>query len=71
MKKTFEIKINVDKEVYENGVTYSEICNFIEKSNFSNMLFGDYNTVIISDTLIDLFPFFDIYGNIIINVKLV
>lgn len=71
MKKTFEVKINVDIKVYEEGVTYNEIHEFIEDLQFSNIIFNDYNTVMISNTLIDLFPYFDIYNNIIINVNLV
>lgn len=71
MKKSFEIKINVDNKVYEEGVTYNEICEFIEDLQFSNINFDKYNTVMISNTLIDLFPYFDIYNNIIINVNLV
>ena len=71
MKKSFEIKINVDIKVYEYGVTYNEIYEFIEDLQFSNIKFNEYNTVMISNTLIDLFPYFDIYNNIIINVNLV
>lgn len=71
MKKSFEIKINVDIKVYEYGITYKEIYEFIEDLQFSNIKFNEYNTVMISNTLIDLFPYFDIYNNIIINVNLV
>lgn len=71
MKKSFDVKINVDIKVYEEGVTYNEICKFIEDLQFSNINFDKYNTVMISNTLIDLFPYFDIYNNIIINVNLV
>ena len=71
MKKSFGVHINVDIKVYEEGVTYNEICKFIEDLQFSNIKFDNYNTVMISNTLIDLFPYFDIYNNIIINVNLV
>lgn len=71
MKKSFDVKINVDIKVYEEGVTYNEIYEFIEDLQFSNINFDKYNTVMISNTLIDLFPYFDIYNNIIINVNLV
>ena len=71
MKKSFEVKINVDIKVYEYGITYKEIYEFIENLQFSNIKFNEYNTVMISNTLIDLFPYFDIYNNIIINVNLV
>lgn len=71
MKKSFDVKINVDIKVYEEGVTYNEIYEFIEDLQFSNIFFNEYNTVMISNTLIDLFPYFDIYNNIIINVNLV
>ena len=71
MKKSFGVHINVDIKVYEEGVTYNEIHEFIEDLQFSNIIFNDYNTVMISNTLIDLFPYFDIYNNIIINVNLV
>ena len=71
MKKSFDVKINVDIKVYEEGVTYNEICKFIDDLQFSNIKFDKYNTVMISNTLIDLFPYFDIYNNIIINVNLV
>lgn len=71
MKKSFEVHINVDIKVYEEGVTYNEIYEFIEDLQFSNIFFNEYNTVMISNTLIDLFPYFDIYNNIIINVNLV
>lgn len=71
MKKSFEVKINVDIKVYEYGITYNEIYEFIEDLQFSNIQFDKYNTVMISNTLIDLFPFFDINNNIIINVNLV
>lgn len=71
MKKSFDVKINVDIKVYEEGVTYNEIYEFIEDLQFSNIKFDKYNTVMISNTLIDLFPYFDIYNNIIINVNLV
>lgn len=71
MKKSFGVHINVDIKVYEEGVTYNEIYEFIEDLQFSNINFDKYNTVMISNTLIDLFPYFDIYNNIIINVNLV
>lgn len=71
MKKSFEVHINVDIKVYEEGVTYNEIYEFIEDLQFSNIFFNEYNTVMISNTLIDLFPYFDIHNNIIINVNLV
>ena len=73
MKKSFEIKIkiNVNNEVFEHGVTYKEIYEFITGLRYSDVNFNEFNTVTIGDTLIDLFPYFDIYGNIIINVKLV
>ena len=70
MKKFFEIKINVDIKVFEYGVTYNEIYEFIDGLKLSSIKFNEYNTVMISDTLIDLFPYFDIYNNIIINVNL-
>lgn len=71
MKKSFEVKINVDITVFEYGITYYEIYEFIEDLQFSNIKFDNYNTVMISNTLIDLFLYFDIYNNIIINVNLV
>lgn len=71
MKKSFDVKINVDIKVFEYGITYNEIHEFFEDLQFSNVKFGEYNTVMISNTLIDLFPYFDIYNNIIINVNLV
>lgn len=71
MKKSFGVHINVDIKVYEEGVIYNEIYEFIEDLQFSNIFFNEYNTVMISNTLIDLFPYFDIYNNIIINVNLV
>lgn len=71
MKKFFEVKINVDIKVYEYGITYNEIHEFIDDLQFSSIKFDKYNTVMISDTLIDLFPYFDINNNIIINVNLV
>ena len=71
MKKSFEVKINVDINVFAEGITYNEIHEFIEDLQFSNIKFNEYNTVMISNTLIDLFPYFDIYNNIIINVNLV
>ena len=71
MKKSFEIKLNVDIKVYEYGITYNEVYEFIEDLQFSNIKFDKYNTVMISNTLIDLFPFFDIHNNLIINVNLV
>ena len=71
MKKSFDVKINVGNEVYEYGITNKEICEFIENLKYSDIIFDHFNTVIISDTLIDLFPYFDINNNIIINVNLV
>ena len=71
MRKSFEIKINVDMKVYEEGITYNEIYEFIDDLPFSTINIGEYNTVMISNTLIDLFPFFDIHNNLIINVNLV
>ena len=71
MKKSFDVKINVDIKVFEYGITYKEIHEFFEDLQFSNVKFGKHNTVMISNTLIDLFPYFDIYNNIIINVNLV
>lgn len=71
MKKFFEVKINVDIKVYEYGVTYNEVYKFIDELQLSSIKLNEYNTVMISDTLIDLFPYFDIYNNIIINVNLV
>lgn len=71
MKKSFEVKINVDIQVYAEGITYNEIYKFIDELSLSSVKFNEYNTVMISNTLIDLFPFFDIYNNMIINVNLV
>lgn len=71
MKKSFEVKINVDINVYEYGITYNEVYKFIDELQLSSIKFNEYNTVMISDTLIDLFPYFDIYNNLIINVNLV
>lgn len=71
MKKSFEVKINVDINVFAEGITYNEIYKFIDELSLSSVKFNEYNTVMISDTLIDLFPFFDIYNNMIINVNLV
>lgn len=71
MKKSFEVKINVDIKVYEYGITYNEVYKFIDELQLSSIKFNEYNTVMISDTLIDLFPYFDIYNNIIVNVNLV
>lgn len=71
MKKSFDVKINVDIKVFEYGITYKEVYDFIEDLQFSDIFFNEYNTVMISDTLIDLFLYFDIYNNIIINVNLV
>lgn len=71
MKKSFEVKINVDINVFAEGLTYNEIYKFIDNMPLSSMYFNEYNTVVIGDTLIDLFPFFDIYNNMIINVNLV
>lgn len=65
MKKSFDVKINVDNEVYEYGITNKEIYEFIENLQFSDIIFDHFNT------LIGLFPYFDIYNNIIINVNLV
>lgn len=71
MKKSFEVKINVDINVFAEGITYNEIYKFIDELSLSSVKFNEYNTAMISDTLIDLFPFFDIYNNMIINVNLV
>lgn len=71
MKKSFEIKIKVDIKVFEYGITYNEIYKFINELSFSSVKFDEFNTVMISDTLIDLFPYFDKYNNIIIVVNLV
>ena len=71
MKKSFEIKINVDIKVYEYGINYNEVYDFIDNMQISAFKFNEYNTVMISNTLIDLFMYFDIYNNIIINVNLV
>lgn len=71
LTKSFEIKINVDIKVYEYGITYKEIYEFIEDLPLSTINIGEYNTVMISNTLMDLFPYFDIYNNLIINVSLV
>lgn len=71
MKKSFEVKINVDIKVFEYGVTYNEIYKFIDELQLSSIKFNEYNTVMVSNTLIDLFPYFDIYNNIIVNVNLV
>ena len=71
MKKSFDVKINVDIKVFEYGITYKEVYDFIEDLQFSDIFFNEYNTVMMSNTLIDLFPYFDIYNNIIINVNLI
>lgn len=71
MIKSFGVKINVDINVFAEGITYNEIYKFIDELSLSSIKFNEYNTVMISDTLIDLFPFFDIYNNMIINVNLV
>ena len=71
MEKSFKIKLNVDMKVYEYGITYKEVYDFIDDLPFSTINIGEYNTVMISNTLIDLFPYFDIYNNLIINVSLV
>lgn len=71
MKKCFDVKINVGIEVFQYGITYNEVYEFIDELQLSSIKFNEYNTVMISDTLVDLFPFFDIYNNLIINVNLV
>lgn len=70
MKKYFDVKINVDIKVYEYGLTHSEIYNFIDDLPLSAMNFNEFNTAIIGGILVDLFPYFDIYNNMIINVDL-
>lgn len=71
MIKSFGVHINVDINVFAEGITYNEIYKFIDELSLSSIKINEYNTVMISDTLIDLFPFFDIYNNMIINVNLV
>ena len=71
MKKCFDVKINVGIEVFQYGITYNEVYEFIDELQLSSIKFNEYNTVMISNTLVDLFPFFDIYNNLIINVNLV
>ena len=71
MKKSFEIKINVDIKVYQHGVTYNEIYKFIDDLPLSSFKLNGYNTVTIGGTLIDLFSYLDIFNNIIVNVNLV
>ena len=71
MKKCFDVKINVDIEVFQYGITDNEVYEFIDELQLSSIKFNEYNTVMISNTLVDLFPFFDIHNNLIINVNLV
>ena len=71
MKKCFNVKIKVGIEVFQYGITYNEVYEFIDELQLSSIKFNEYNTVMISNTLVDLFPFFDIYNNLIINVNLV
>ena len=71
MKKCFDVKINVGIEVFQYGITYNEVYEFIDELQLSSIKFNEYNTVMISNTLVDLFPFFDIYNNLVINVNLV
>lgn len=71
MKKCFDVKINVGIEVLQYGITYNEVYEFIDELQLSSIKFNEYNTAMISGTLVDLFPFFDIYNNLLINVNLV
>ena len=71
MKKCFDVKFNVGVELFQYGITFNEVYKFIDELQLSSIKFNEHNTVMISDTLVDLFPFFDIYNNLIINVNLV
>lgn len=71
MKKCFNVKIKVGIEVFQYGITYNEVYEFIDELQLSSIKFNGYNTVMISNTLVDLFPFFDIYNNLVIIVNLV
>ena len=71
MKKCFNVKIKVGIGVFQYGITYNEVYEFIDELQLSSIKFNKYNTVMISNTLVDLFPFFDIYNNLVIIVNLV
>ena len=70
MTRNYEVKINADKEVYSYGITDKEINHFVDGLVFLSMDWNEYNTMIIEDVLVKVFPYWDIYNNIIINISL-
>ena len=65
-----KIKINIDSDVYDYGITHKQVCEFVGRLRIDNLILDDYTTVEISGTSVRLLPYRDIYNNIIISISL-
>lgn len=64
------LKINIDSDVYDYGITHKQIWEFVNSLKLTNLIFDDYNIIDIDGTSIKLLPYFDIYNNVIISISL-
>lgn len=71
MKTNIEVKIYVDLDVLlETDYSESEIKAMIMKENFNDFAFNEMNIFKLADgTEVNVFPYFNIYNDLIITVS--
>ena len=65
-----KIKINIDSDIYDYGITHKQVCEFVGRLRINTLILDEYTTVEIEGTSVRLFPYVDIYNNIIINISI-
>ena len=65
-----EIKINIDSEVYDYGITHKQVCEFVGSLKIDSLRLNDYIITDIDGISIKLLPYLDIYDNIIISISI-
>ena len=71
MKINMELKIYVDMDVIlETEFSEEQIANMIKAYSFNDFVFNEMNIIKLSDgTEVNVFPHFDIYNDLLINVS--
>lgn len=71
MKTNIELKIYVDLDVLlETNYSEDEIKSMIIRENFNDLVFNEMNIIKLADgTEVNVFPYFNIYNDLIITVS--